>query len=267
MPKTILTPKMEVYIKANYLIKSGSSISEKLGVGKGVIYRFEKKNNLIIPNNLKKKFRLEAFLKAKLGSTTFTKEEDAFILKNYLKMPVKTIANKLGRSGRGIYGALDRMNLIIPQELADKRKKIGMYRKGSVPANKGKKQTEYMSCEAIEKTKATRFKKGQIPHNSIGINNGDIHIRKYSKGRNYKWIRIKLGKWMMLHVHNWEQKFGPIPKGYILRFIDNNSMNCNPDNMELITRKEHMGKNTIHRYPTEIKENIRLISKIKKQIN
>lgn len=31
------------------------------------------------------------------------------------------------------------------------------FKKGSVPWTKGKKQTEYMSAEAIERTKATRF--------------------------------------------------------------------------------------------------------------
>lgn len=266
MPKTVLTPKIEAYIKANYLIENGASMAKKLGICKSVIYRFEKNNNLVISAEIKKKFRLDAFLKATKGKTNFTQKEDDFIKENYLDIPVKTLGIMIGRSGRGVNDALKRMNLVIPQKLAAERKRMGMYRKGSIPANKGKKQTEYMSAAAIEKTKATRFQKGHLPHNSEGINNLDIHIRKDSRGIKYKWIRIKLGEWVALQVYNWEKKFGPVPKGYILRFYDGDTMNCEPDNLELITRQEHMDKNTIHRYPTEIKETIRLISKINRKL-
>lgn len=124
-----------------------------------------------------------------------------------------------------------------------------------------------MSPEAIEKTKATRFQKGSIPHNSLGINNGDIHIRADKRGVKQKYIRIKLGIWVPLRVYNWEKKFGKVPKGYVVRFIDNDTMNCELENLELITRNEHMTKNTIHQYPDEIKSTIRLISKINKKIN
>ncbi len=266
MPKSLLTPKIAAYIKANYLKQSGKAIAAKFNISKGVVYRFEEENNLIVPEDLKKKFRLEAFLKAKIGKTNFTKKEDAFIKENYLKLPVKRIADILGRSGVGINVALKRLNLTIPQELADQRKLDGMYRKGSIPANKGKKQIDYMSPEAIEKTKGTRFSKGHIPHNSVGVSNGDISIRKDKRGVAYKFIRAERGVWAPLHVYNWEQKFGPVPEGYILRFYDNNPMNCEPENLELITRKENMKKNSIQRYPEEIKSIIRLTSKINKTI-
>lgn len=267
MPKSAITPEIAAYIKAHYLTQSGSCIAKKFGIDKGVVYRFEKKENLIIPANLKRKFINDALIKRLRGTTNFTKKEDDFIRENYLDIPVKTMANIIGRSGRGVIGALERMNLIIPQELADERKKIGMYRKGQIPANKGKKQTEFMSPEAIEKTKATRFKKGNLPHNSFGISNGDIRIRADKRGVKHKYIRIQLGVWVLLQVYNWEQKFGPVPKGYILRFIDSDTMNCSPENLELITRNENMVKNSIHQYPEEIKTTIRLISKINKKIN
>jgi len=266
MAKTVLTAEIAAYIKANYLKQSGSSIAAKFKIDKGIVYRFEKNNNLVVPVELKKKFRLEAFLKARKGKTNFTKKEDAFIKENYLKLPVKRIADILGRSGVGINVALKRLNLSIPQELADQRRLDGMYRKGSVPVNKGKKQIDYMSAENIEKTKATRFAKGHIPHNSVNVSNGDISIRKDNRGVAYKWIRVKRGIWIPLSIYNWELKYGPIPKGYLLRFIDNNSMNCEPDNLEVITRQENMMKNTIHQYPQELKETIKLISKINRKL-
>ena len=41
----------------------------------------------------------------------------------------------------------------------------GQFKKGNVPHNKDKKQVEYMSQESIERTKETRFKKGNKPKN------------------------------------------------------------------------------------------------------
>ena len=41
----------------------------------------------------------------------------------------------------------------------------GRFQKGDIPFNKGKSQKDYMSAESIEKTKKTRFKKGQSPIN------------------------------------------------------------------------------------------------------
>ncbi|MDB0602338.1 HNH endonuclease signature motif containing protein [Tenacibaculum maritimum] len=266
MPKKVLTPEIENYIKENYLLQSGASIGKKFNIAKHVVNRFKRNNNLLVPIKLKKKMRLDAFHKATKGKTNFTEKEDQFIKDNYLKLPVKTIADKIGRSGTGVNTALKRMNLEIPDEIIKQNKKFAQFKKGHVPENKGKKQIEYMSAEMIERTKATRFKKGNLPHNSQGINNGDVHIRKDSKGRYYKWIRESLGVWKMLHVFNWEKEFGPIPDGYIIVFKNKDSMNCEPSNLELITRAENMAKNTIHRYPDHIKENIRLISKINKTI-
>ncbi len=42
----------------------------------------------------------------------------------------------------------------------------GYFQKGHTPMNKGLKQSEYMTPGAIERTKATRFKKGNVPHNA-----------------------------------------------------------------------------------------------------
>ena len=266
MPKKVLNPEIENYIKENYLLQSGVSIGREFNISKNVVNRFKRNNNLVVPIELKNKMRLDAFHKATKGKTNFTEKEDQFIKDNYLKFPVKTIADKIGRSNTGVNMALKRMMLKIPREITEKNKKLYQFKKGDVPANKGKKQIDYMSSEVIERTKATRFKKGHLPHNSQGINDGDIHVRKDSKGRYYKWIRESLGVWKMLHVFNYEKEFGPIPDGYIVFFKNKDSMNCHPSNLELITRAEIMAKNTIHRYPDHIKENIRLISKINKTI-
>lgn len=104
-----------------------------------------------------------------------------------------------------------------------------------------------MTPDAIEKTKGTRFKKGQLPHNTKS-RDGVITIRHdhpdRNNGRSYKYIRVSLGKWVPYHRYLWEKKYGKIPSGHCLWFKDGNSLNCRPSNLELITRKENYDRNS-----------------------
>ena len=201
--------------------------------------------------------------------TSFTTAEDNFIKNNYLTIPIKTIAKKIGRSGYGVSYRLKYLNLIIPIEIRKQRKKDSQMKPGHTPFNKGLKQTEFMTPEQIEKTKATRFKKGQLPHNTIGVKNGDVRIRTNYKdlnGKSYKWIRIARGNWVPLHRFIWEGVYGPLSERAVLRFIDGNQMNCSIDNLKLIDRKLNMELNTIHRYPDELKKSMRLLSKLNNKL-
>lgn len=139
------------------------------------------------------------------------------------------------------------------------------FKKGHKPFNKGKKQTEFMSKEAIEKTKATRFKKGSSPHNykPIGYERTtkdgyvEVKVRDGEKQKNFE----------LKHRLIWEKHNGKIPKGYNIQFKDGNRLNCNIDNLYMISRAEQVSKeNTIHRYPSELKRAIRLTNKLQKQI-
>lgn len=137
------------------------------------------------------------------------------------------------------------------------------YPKGHIPANKGKK----MPDEVYERAKQTMFKPGHLPKNTLS--DGIIVTRHNHKERDskpYKWIRISKAKWEMLHVFNWKQVNGPVPKGMIIVFKNGDTLNCEIENLELITRRENMQRNTIHRYPTEIKQVIRTLGKLNKTI-
>ena len=146
------------------------------------------------------------------------------------------------------------------QKQADRLKVVGAkfrYSKGREPENKGKP----MSKELYDKCKTTMFKKGHEPHNTCF----DGHERISKDG--YIEVRIRKGKYVSKHRHLWEQSNGKLPKGYILIFKDKNQQNTSLDNLELISREENMRRNTIHRFPNELKTTIRLINKLKKTIN
>jgi hypothetical protein len=138
------------------------------------------------------------------------------------------------------------------------------FSKGHEPANKGKKWDEFMTPEGQKNSLKTTFRKGHLPHNTKSDN--EISLRN-DDGYLYKYIRVALGKWQPLHVYNWEKVNGKIPEGYIVVFKSPDKMNCDISNLELITREENMMRNTIHRYPPELKFTIRKLKQLNRLIN
>lgn len=207
----------------------------------------------------------------------WSEDEDYALQKLYKDTPSEVISFILDRPIYSIYKRSGILGLKKdPEWLLKLNQGLGLalyesgkqfqFKKGNNPMNKGLKQTEYMSTEMIERTKATRFKKGQPTHNELYDGAITIHKRKNRNTPPYKWIRISKGKMRMLHIVNWEKENGPVPEGFIVAFKTPDTMNCEVSNLELITRQENMRRNTIHRYPQEIKKTIRLLSKVKKKI-
>ena len=111
----------------------------------------------------------------------------------------------------------------------------GRFKPGHVPFCKGRKMVDYMTSEAIERTKATRFQPGSKPHNYMPVGSEVI------KSDGYWWRKIaEPNKWRQLHRIVWEEEHGrPVPDGHVVIFLDMNRNNLSPDNLRLITRREH----------------------------
>lgn len=133
------------------------------------------------------------------------------------------------------------------------------FKKGNIPWNKGLKIVCSEAC------KATWFPLGHLPVNTKY--NGCVVTRKNSKRRPYKWIRISQANWIMLHVKIWEDANGPVPNGKIIVFKNGDSLNCELENLEMISRSENMMRNTIQRYPEDLRRSMRALGKLKRMIN
>lgn len=153
----------------------------------------------------------------------------------------------LGRSVRSIYARAKGFGLrrdrrfLVPREIPEGFA-ASQFPKGHVPANKGRKMEEYCSPEAIEQSKATRFRKGHLPHNAHPIG------YECQRGDRYVYVKVRddgPGNKMMVLKHRlvWERHNGPIPKGCNVQFKDGNPANCDIENLYLISRRDQAQAN------------------------
>ena len=84
-----------------------------------------------------------------------------------------------------------------------------------------------------------------------------------------KFIKTKKG-YFHLRVFNYKVFVGKIKKGMLVRHKNNDQLNCFPDNLELVTREQHVRLNTYNsfsKYPEELRVIIRFNRTLKRQIN
>lgn len=123
------------------------------------------------------------------------------------------------------------------------RKKIysglgnGRFKKGHVPANKGKK----MDRETYDRLSPTMFKKGNTPLNTLPVGTvielPDGYI--YKKVNDLPNVR-KQDNWAKLHYLVWEEQNGKVPDNHVLLFVDGNRRNININNLICVSRKVNL---------------------------
>ena len=116
----------------------------------------------------------------------------------------------------------------------------GWYQKGHAPGTKGKTLEEICKYdpEKLARVRKTQFKTGTKPPNMKPI--GTVSIID-----GYKYIKVsdngsRNDMWKLMHRYVWEQHNGPIPEGMLITFKDQDHMNCDIDNLMLITQAENV---------------------------
>ena len=174
-------------------------------------------------------FNRMAHAKSTVSETTKT-----FIRDNYHKYSNYELADMAGVSKSSVQ--------MVRKQYGLEKPNCGCFNPGHTPFNKGLSQDEYMSEKSIKKSAKTRFKKGNKPANTKW--DGALSIRHQKNDKtSYMYIRLAKAKWVPYHRYQWEKKNGPIPEGMILRSRDGDTLNCHPDNWELISRAEHAYRN------------------------
>lgn len=137
-------------------------------------------------------------------------------------------------------------------------------KKGNISFNKGLKQTEYMSTEAIEKNIATRFKKGQTCHNAKPVG--------YERITKDGYVEVKISEpniFKLKHRVVWEKHNGKIPTGHNVQFKDGNRLNVDIENLYIINRSDQMkNENSMYaRYPKDVQLAIHAKGVLNREIN
>lgn len=131
------------------------------------------------------------------------------------------------------YGAVSGLKTRVPNS--------GQFKPGHTSFTKGLKQTDFMSAEAIERTKATRFKPGHTPTNHRPVGSERINI--------YGYIEVKVAepnKWRLKHQLVWERHHGPRAPGDMVIFLDGDKTNCNIDNLAIVSKSVNARLNQGH---------------------
>lgn len=199
----------------------------------------------------------------------WTPEEEQLLRKRYADEDTASIAKDLQRPVGKVYAKAAQLGLHKSDAYTARylhecglqraeRGRASRFQKGLVPWNKGMK-----GLQASGRAKETQFGKGHMPHNWVPV--GTEQVRD---GYLYRKVTDTRSRhdWKLVHVMLWEEHNGPIPEGFILCFHDGIKSHITIDNLELITRAERMRRNTIHRYPPELKDAIRAVGKLKRTI-
>lgn len=203
----------------------------------------------------------------------WSRAEEDYLRKHYADGQTRDLAEALGRPVSKVYAKAKKLGLEKSAAYLRRFARLQPGRrvspstefpKGHVPANKGLRRPGYSKGRG--RMQETQFKKGNQPENYLPIGTERIDADGY--------LRVKIADglggtgnqkvWPFLHRHRWEQAHGPIPEGYTVVFKDGDRSNCALENLELISRKELMARNTIHNMPAELKQVIQLKGRLKR---
>lgn len=111
----------------------------------------------------------------------------------------------------------------------------------------------------------TQFKPGARPHTWKPLGSTRLTKEGYLQ-RKISDTGYPPRDWVGVHILMWEEEHGPVPAGFAVAFKDRNKTNICPENLELISRRELMRRNTIHNYPPELADVIRLGAALRRRL-
>jgi hypothetical protein len=151
--------------------------------------------------------------------------------------------------------------------------RTGYFEKGHETHNKGK---PFPTARDHPNCRKTQFRKGQEPHNTRYLGHERISVDGY--------VEISVAetnphtgynrRYVLKHVHLWEQANGPVPDGHCLKCVDSNKLNTDPSNWELIPRAalphlnggRHKKRLAYDQAHPEVKPAIMAVAKIKARV-
>ncbi|WP_285259215.1 HNH endonuclease signature motif containing protein [Halopseudomonas bauzanensis] len=205
----------------------------------------------------------------------WTPTEEQRLRALYPNTPMPQLEVIFQRTDRQIYYKADRLGIKRSEEYLagpnggrltgrDSRGTSTRFEPGLTPWNKGRK-----GWQAGGRSAETQFKKGEMAGRAQALYKPVGHERITKDGILQRKVRDDgplHRRWKSVHSILWEEHHGPIPSGHIVVFKDKGPRHTDITigRLEMITRAENARRNTIHRYPPELKHAIRKLAKAKR---
>ena len=208
------------------------------------------------------------------GKRLWSTADDARLRRIYPNEPTAAVAQTLRRTVFSVYGRADLLGLrkseaylASPAACRLRREDfVGAatrFKPGHTPANKGSRRPGWFAG----RMKTTQFKKGQAQHTWVTIGTETRDPDGYLK-RKVADDRTKASRfnWRFVHVLVWTEAHGPVPHGFAVAFKNGDKTDIREENLELISRRELMARNTVHNLPKPLAQTIHLLGALKRQI-
>lgn len=203
----------------------------------------------------------------------WTAQEEALLRERYADSRSSELAELLGRTIHQVYEKANKMGLAksdaylaSPQSCRLRRgDNVGApyrFKPGHVPANKGLRRPGF----ALGRMAETQFKKGHRPHTWRPIGSerlADGYLQRKVTDTGYT-----PRDWKGVHILLWEGRYGPVPAGYAVKFIDGDRSHVTLENLCLVSRADLAALNRMwNRYPPELAQAIQLRGALIRKIN
>ncbi len=210
------------------------------------------------------------------GKRLWSPEDDAVMVTRYPHEPTPVIATGLRRTATAVYARAAVLGLSkSPAYLAspaacrlrrgDHVGAASRFPKGHVPANKGLRRPGW----SRGRMKETQFKKGTRQGRAVDVYK-PIGTERISKDgyleRKISEARPFQRRWRAVHRLMWEAENGHVPTGHALVFKNGDKTDVRLDNLECISRRELMARNTVHNLPAPLPETIQLLGALNRKI-
>lgn len=188
----------------------------------------------------------------------WTPEEDAILTDLYKQFSAGEIAARMARSRPSIKNRVIHLGLKKPDGITNP----GRFAPGHASWNKGLRG---VTCGGV----ATQFKPGNRSGRALDVYQPVGTERISRDGYLERKINDDMPlhrRWRAVHLVEWEAVNGPLPEGHCLVFVNGDKTDRRLENLQCITRRELMMRNTVHNYPPELRQVIRLKGAITKRI-
>ena len=211
------------------------------------------------------------------GKRLWSQADDELMRTRYPHEPTPTIARALRRTVTSVYARAGILGLtksaayLASPDACRLRRgdNVGAkfrFPKGHVPANKGLRRPGW----SAGRMKETQFKKGTrngvaarryMPVGSTRLCDGYVY-RKIADALGVPWTR----NWKLDHWLVWEAVHGAVPPGHAITFTNGDRTDVRLDNLQCITRRRLMARNTVHNLPAPLPETIQLLGALTRKI-